>query len=164
MEDSTFILAPYVVCKHAQRSDDTPCPLILLPYPNLKATGWEGIAEEETNLPDWPADGWSALFGCSECGFVSEYFYLDVEWGLIPKSTPGRYHSGADCFCIEFQCAQKSCKASTKLHVQKNGLTESAVRDLFCRPFFIGFLPCGHEVRSLPASGYKIHEVVDQIE
>jgi len=164
MEESAFMLSPYVVCKHAKRPDDIECSLIVLPYPNLKASDWDQLVEEGIRLPDWPPDGWSALFGCSECGFVSEYFFLDVDWRLVPRLAPGVFHSGADCFCIEFQCGQKSCKAPTKLHVQRSELTENAVLDLLRRPFFIGSLPCGHDVPSLPFNQYQIHKVMDPIE
>ena len=163
MEES-FIFVPGLECKRGHRGSDLVCAPIILPYPNLKAMTWEDIPEEGIHLPDWPPDGWSTLFGCSECGFVSEYFSLDVEWGLIPKSAPGRFHSGADCFCIEFRCGQRNCKAPTKLHVQRSGLTESAVRDLLRRPFFIGSLPCGHDVPSLPAREYSVRKIMDPIE
>ena len=171
MEEPTFIVVPCLQCKHPNtRAEDVDCPWIVLPYPNLKAmtdeefdAELEATLEEEIHLLDWPGDGWQAFVGCSECGFVSLYTGIDVLWRYLPKSAPGRYHSGADCFCIEFQCGQKSCKAPTKLHVQKSGLTENGVLDLLRRPFFIGSLPCGHDVPSLPLNQYQIHKVMDPI-
>jgi len=162
-----IILVPSVHCKHGWLE----CPLIVLPFPNLKTvttydefeTEQEATPEGETHPLDWPPDGWKAWFVCSECGFVSEYLWWEVGWLEVPKSAPGKFHSSIDCFCIEFLCGQKNCKAPTKLHIQRNRLDEAGVRGLLSEPFFIGSLPCGHDFPSLPLSEYKIHKVIGPI-
>jgi len=164
------IFVPVLYCKNPDPTHE--CEPIVLPYSGLKTTAltlgelWDEYPETpegETHLLDWPPDEWKAFFGCSECGFVSEYTSVDVDHLSIPKSVPGIFHSGADCFCIEFRCGQRNCALPTKLHVQMSGLTESGVQALLRRPFFIGSLPCGHDVPSLPISQYQIHKVMDPI-
>lgn len=166
MEREFYIYSPYLECKHPRESHELSCPAILLPYPNLKTFQWgdEGIQEEEIFPPEWPSDQWTAIFGCSECGFLYPYTWRDINYGLLPKSTPGRYHTGANCFCVEFRCAHASCKAVIKVHVEKQGATESDILSMFRGPFFMGLLPCGHEIRSVPLSEYKIHKVMGRID
>ncbi len=164
----TVIIVPYVLCKNTR----IECDPIVLPFPNLRTVKnfqelqaqQEASSEGEIHQLDWPPDEWRVVIGCYECGYVSEYSFLDVDWLEVPKSAPSVFHSGADCFCIEFQCGQKSCKAPTKLHVQKSGLTEAAVRDLLRSPFFIGSLPCGHGIPSLPLDEYNIYKIGGPIE
>jgi hypothetical protein len=40
---------------------------------------------------------------------------------------------------------------------------ENAVRDLLRGPFFIGSMPCGHDMPSLPASRYGIYTIMGPI-
>lgn len=156
---TAYLLLPLIHCKHLS---DPACPPIVLPYSGLRAVPEEERSNlwlEEKYQPDWPSNEWSAIFGCSACGFLSQYTCFDVEWEIVPKSAPGVFHSGANCFCIEFRCARKNCKAPTTIHVEKHGATESDILRLFRESFFLGTLPCGHEILSLPEREYKIMHV-----
>lgn len=155
------MLIPFIYCKH--RSDPA-CPRIVLPYSDLRAVPEEEQTDlwlEERYQPDWPPDEWSATFGCSICGFLSQYTSVDVEWEIVPRSHPGVYHSGANCFCIEFRCAQRNCKAPARIQVEKIEATERDILNLFRESFFIGTLPCGHEILSLPEREYRISKITD---
>jgi hypothetical protein len=154
----TVIVCPSLLCKHPR--PDIGCPRIFLPVPNLKTRQLDlDTRRGESDLLDWPSDEWNTWFGCLGCGFVSEYFSLDVQWGLLPKSAPGVYQSGEDCFCIEFLCGHRSCRTPIKFHVQETGLTESSVLEKLRSPFFFGTLACGHDNTSLPANAYAIYKV-----
>jgi hypothetical protein len=158
----TVIISPFLYCKHLRSDGD--CPVIFLPLPNLKTRELdEDTRRGEKDLPGWPPDEWRTWFGCLECGFVSEYFSLDVLWTLFPKSAPGVYQTGEDCFCIEFLCGHRSCRTPIKFHVQETGLTESVVLERLRSPFFVGTLSCGHDIISLPANAYAIYKVTGPI-
>lgn len=161
MTEGAFIWSPYLNCKFPKKqASDIPCPHIVLPVSNLRAVEWGADIEEEGAYPpSWPSGEWKTWFACSTCGFLSEYFYKDVRWEIVPKLAPGQFHSGANCFCIEFECGQKSCKTLVKLHVEKNGLTETGLSNLLRSPFLIGTLPCGHLPPSLPKDKYIIYKV-----
>ena len=163
-ENQAYLWIPYLACRHADTSNPR-CNPIRLPYSNLKAlTGNEEIPEEETYPPDWPEDGWTAFFGCSSCGYLSQYTSSDVRWTVESKLAPGRFHSGANCFCVEFECAQRNCKTPIKLHIEKSGTTEKEIIALLQVPFFIGSLPCGHSFTTLPTAELRIQRIMDKIE
>lgn len=149
---------------HCRGTNNPRCEPILLPYQNLKAYGEdEDLWSEGIHLSGWPPDGWSVVFGCSECGFVSQYLASDVHLTYSQRSHPGRFHSGANCFCTEFRCGQRSCRVPTKVHVEKQGATERDILDLFRSAFFVGSLLCGHAIVPVPESEYRIHKVMDAI-
>jgi hypothetical protein len=104
----------------------------------------------------WPSGEWKAFFACSSCGLVSEYSALDLHIDFVEKQTQGRYYSGANCFCIEVECADMRCKFPARFHVEKSGADESEMSTLLKDAFFIGSLPCGH---AIPAHAKSIRPI-----
>jgi hypothetical protein len=154
-----YCLMPWLDCKNLQA--DPRCEPILLPAGNLRAADWaEAQRSANTDQQEWPPDGWSATFGCTSCGFVSEYFAPDVQWNQVQTQTTGLRHSGANCFAIEFECARGNCGAHTTLHVSKLDSTEADIEKLVASPFFRGSLPCGHDITSLAAVPHEIRKAM----
>jgi hypothetical protein len=156
-----FIFEPLLLCRRHPRT----CAPIVLPYPNLRAEGaGEHIPLGENHPLLWPRAAWSACFGCTSCGFVSQYTASDVLWDRTPKSAPGVYHSGANCFCVEFRCGRGGCALPTKLHIDNSRLTQREILRLLRSAYFMGSLPCGHDFLPLPANQYSIFKIMDRIE
>jgi hypothetical protein len=162
-EEEPFIhfFAAFLQCKKSEY-----CERIWLPVASVRADDWENLETErtETYPPDWPGDGRGIVFGCSTCGFLSEYRRGNLQLDLVRKRDPGLYRVGEDCFCIEFQCGQKNCGIPAKLYIQKPGATEHEVARLLSANFFVGQLPCGHTVACSPKEKPRISRVLDVIE
>lgn len=158
-----YYLAPCLGCKNLRA--DPQCEIILLPAGNLRAADWaEAIRSANIDQLEWPPDEWSVTFGCTSCGYVSEYFAADVQWEPVQTQATGLRHNGANCFAIEFECARENCGAHTTLHVSKPESTEADIEELIASPFFRGSLPCGHDITSLSAIPHAIRKVMERIE
>jgi hypothetical protein len=159
-----WLWTPVLWCKRPRDPSDPDCPRILLPYSGRALPKDKLFQLEDSNPSSWPPDEWSAIFGCSTCGYVSQYLCSDIFIFPSRRAHPGLSHSGANCFCIAFLCGYENCKTRTKVHVEQQGASEGNILDLFRRPFFIGSLPCGHPIIPLPQSEYQIWKVMDPIE
>jgi hypothetical protein len=158
-----WLWTPVLWCKRPRDESDPDCPRILLPYSGRALSEDKYFQLEDANPSNWPPDEWSAIFGCSTCGFVSQYLCSDIFIFPCRTAHPGLFHSGANCFCITFLCAYDNCKTRTNVYVEKQGASEGNILDLFREPFFIGSLPCGHPIVPLPRSEYQIGKVMDPI-
>lgn len=153
---SVWYWAPILRCRSGRPSClliQMPAFLLLVPDPDQE----EANAAADRDQLGWPSDGWKAFFACSSCGFLSEYSALDVQTDLVEKQTQGKYYSGANCFCIEVECADMRCKSPACFHVEKSGADESEISTLLRRAFFFGSLPCGH---AIPTHAKSIHRVM----
>jgi hypothetical protein len=152
MENESYrYYSPFLHCHH--------CPeAICLPYSYLPENDpW--LTEEDEDQLEWPPDGWKKVFACIACGRVSEYTFWDVLWRPVPKSARGQYYSGANCFCVELQCANKNCRLPLKLHIETANSDKDGIMRMLRNAFFWGDLPCGHPLLPIPANQYKLYRV-----
>ena len=159
-----WLWTPVLWCKRPRDLCDPDCPPIPLPYSGRALPEDKCFQFEDADLPSWPPDEWSAIFGCATCGFVSRYLCSDIFVLPCRTARPGLFHSGANCFCITFSCGYENCKTRTKVHVEKQGANEGNIVDLFRGSFFCGLLPCGHPIVPLSQTEYQIWNVMDPIE
>ena len=147
--------APILHCKNRRAG----CPPIQLPAFLLLDfdPDQEGASQAvDRDQLGWPSDGWKAFFACSSCGFLYEYSAQDLQTDFVRKQSRGKYYSGANCFCIEIECADMHCKSPARFHVEKSGADESGISTLLRGAFFVGPLPCGH---AIPARAKSISRV-----
>src|SRR6202050_2050591 len=159
-----WLWTPVLWCKRPRDLSDRDCPRILLPYSGTALPKDKFFQLEEINPSSWPPEEVSPIFGRPTCGFVSRYVSSDIF--VLPCRTahPGLFHSGANCFCITFSCGYENCKTRTKVHVEKRGVNEVYISDLFRGSFFSGLLPCGHPIVPPSHTEYQIWNVTDPIE
>jgi hypothetical protein len=137
---------------------------IHLPYENLPQTDQAvGLLISDTDLLESPADEWSAVFGCRECGRVDSYGTKDIFVGIVDKAFQGRYHDDATLFLAEFPCANRSCTIPAKLYVDIRHGTEKDLAELLKSGFFLGNLSCGHLIGSVPLFHCKIRRILQRL-
>ena len=157
--DHHWYIAPFIECKNRECRSRIP-----LPFDELPPTSWEQAnALEDRDPRVLPPDGWSASFGCFECGVLDNYSQSDVFDHIVPKLSPGKYHSDARCFCVEGPCGHRGCTTRAKLYVETQGETENDLRDLLNQEHFRGLLPCGHDVRRIDKRSLRLTLVMKRL-
>ena len=152
-----WYLAPLLTCECRAR--------IELPYSNLPQTDEKGkTLSKGEDPPELPSEGWSATFGCRECGRIIEYFYRDVTIGPIPKMTEGTYQSGKGVYRAEFPCGDRRCTTPVSMYVDIKDRNASEAVELLRSGLFDGkIMPCGHEMKTVPAPLYKVEPVLRRL-
>jgi len=157
-----WYLAPFVFCKNQYAPHNGGFPL---PFDNLPQTNMAGPYQpEDKGLLVLPPDGWSAMFGCFQCGLVDTYTADDVDDEVVQKRSEGRYHSDGVCFCVEALCGDGRCGLPTKWYVDISGATENDLRQRLQHNYFFGTLPCGHEIRTtIDKSSFRPYRVMNRL-
>jgi hypothetical protein len=158
--EPVWYLAPRLTC----RCDSCELPMEL-PYSNLPQTDERGLALlQGGDPPVLPTEEWLVTFGCRACGCVREYFDSDVTVAPIPKWTEGIYQSGKDVYSVEFPCGDKHCTTPVSMFLDIGNGNASAVVDLLRSGLFDGkLMPCGHEMKTVPATFYKVLPVMQRL-
>lgn len=157
--DTVFwYLTPFLACRQCRE-------LIELPYSNLTQTDEAGkLLLAGGNPPELPSEEWSATFGCRKCGHVAEYFYVEVEALPIPKYSEGTYQSGKGVYLARFPCGDRHCTTPVSMYVDTVDKNASEAVELLRSGVFDGkTMPCGHEMKTVPAKFYTVEPVMHRM-
>jgi hypothetical protein len=128
-----------------------------LPYFHLPLSDETGLTlPEGEDPPQLPLEGWSATFGCRECGRVAGYTAQDVKVVPIPKAREGKHQSGKGVYFAKFPCGDRRCPVLASMYVNIGDGNASEVLDLLRSAHFQWILPCGHEMKTVPERYYEI--------
>jgi hypothetical protein len=152
-------VAPFMFCERCML--DIP-----LPYPDLPQVTDDQWREGEYESPmDSVPDEWTALFGCRECGHVAVYPGWHVGDKPQERANQARFHSETNCFSVRIQCAQQNCKVPATVYVNMHdGEGGKDLVRLLRSGFFLGNLPCGHQIIPIPEPYYRdAHRVLSRL-
>lgn len=134
-----------------------------LPYDNLPQTDYEQLLWQDVSQLEWPSDEWTIFFGCRDCGLVANRGRANLVSEPIPKESEGRFRNDATLHCVEFPCANTSCKVQTKMYVDiSDGSVEGLLRDMKEMKFH-GSLLCGHPIKPVPSPLCKVLPVTTRL-
>jgi hypothetical protein len=130
--------------------------VIPLPYPDTPEVSEDQWSSGEyEHLLALPPDGWSAIFGCRECGHLDTYGADQVGEGVLERSNRAKFHNETNCFSVQLQCAKVKCKAPATVYVNlRERENERDFLRLLKTSFFDGLLPCGHQIMPIPDRYY----------
>jgi hypothetical protein len=138
--------------------------IIELFYSSLPETDRDGrLLLQGEDPPEMPPAEWRAVFGCLQCGRVSEYAAGQVLIARIPKFSKGSYQSGKGVCFVEFPCANKGCKALFSMYLDIGDSALSAVVPKLRQTHFYHQLPCGHALMPVPEKFYRVHAVTRRL-
>lgn len=160
-------ISPSLICKSIfERHKRTAFHSIPVPYPDIPEVSEElRQSGEVDNLIVSPPDGWSAVFGCRECGHLAVYSANDVGEGVLERSNRATFHNETNCFSVKLQCTNINCKAPATMHSNlKDGESAKDLLQLLKTNFFDGLLPCGHLIMAIPERYYlDAHRVLARL-
>lgn len=161
----TFLyLVPAIECKQCFEP-------MWLPYGTLPQADWAEMPASGEDPLEMPSEGWSKIFGCTDCGHIATYVAGDVEGHAVRKPTKSRFHVHANVWHVAFACANTCCKAPYAVHLSMpahpatpNATDASVVVESLRDPRFDGNpLPCGHPLGKIPAKFYHATRVKDRM-
>jgi hypothetical protein len=152
---SFWYIAPLVRC-HECRSE------IWLPYDDLPQTDGDRYCSGEDEL-EFPCDEiWSIAIACHRCALVDTYTVFDLWPEILPKQTEGRY-GGATLLCARFPCGNRTCNLPVTVYGDSSIGSESDFVQFLRSVKAHGNLPCGHEIKTVPALFYRTHRVTSRL-
>src|SRR6266852_8919296 len=111
--------------------------------------------------PKLPSEGWSATFGCRECGRVAACPGRGVLVQSIPKRREGLYLAGKGVHFAEFPCGDKDCRTPASMCRDSGRGNANVALAVLRSPYFQWILhSCGHEMKPTPGSYYGTEPVM----
>jgi len=156
-ETDYYYLVPVMHCQCAA--------LIELPYSPLPQADSDGrVLLRGEDPPTLPPAEWSATFGCIACGHISVYVGNQVTIETVLKLKEGRYQSGKCVYYARFPCGDRRCTFRESMYLDTRNKNATEALGLLRSGLFDGqVLSCGHPMKTIPATFYRIEPVMNRL-